>query len=200
MEIQHTKFANTVLYLISNCTGGRPGLTKLLKLLYHADVQHYRHHLAPITGLKYVAVPRGPVPDRYEDLLGGLVHAGIISRADVPVNGYPQPKEEYSANREPSPSVFSDAELATLDEVIRRYGGKSGKDLSSRTHADGGTWSWVWDPANQGKPIPYQLERWMDNACDERDLELVGRLLDDPETKALLETLDRRDPIDAREV
>lgn len=194
METEHTKFANTVLYLISNCTGGRPGLTKLLKLLYHADAQHFRKHLAPITGLRYVAAARGPVPDRYEELLTGIVHAGIVSRTDMQVNGHAKPKEEYSANREPNPSVFSDAEMTTLDEVIRRYGGQSGKDLSSRTHVEGGTWSWVWDPGNPGRSIPYQLERWMDNACDESDVELANRLLDDPETKALLGSLDSGRP------
>lgn len=181
------KFANAVLYLLRGC--GKPGQTKLLKMLHLADFAHYRKHLSSITGGSYVALERGPVLDGYVEHFDSLERHGIVSRNDVAVLGHDKPKTEYLPLAEPDESVFSRSELEVLDEVIQQFGNRSGTFLSDFTHEENGVWSWAWDANAPGRPIPYTLARWIDNRCDDRDLRQAQEALATPEAQAELAAL-----------
>ena len=185
--LDEKKFANAVLYLVRGC--GKPGQTKLLKMLHLADFAHYRRHLSSITGGSYVALARGPVLDQYTEHFDLLERRGILSRQDVPVFGKEKPKIEYLLLQEPDEDVFSATEREILDEVIHRFGSSSGAALSDLTHEENGIWSWAWEPTNPGRPIPYVLARWLDNRCDDKDEELALAALADPEAQAELAAL-----------
>jgi len=167
------KLTNTVLYLLRGCAPARPSTTSLLKLVWYADYEHYRKHLAPITGANYVALERGPVLDQYKQILDMLEQENVVKRIKEPVQGHPdQPKIEFVPQAAPDETVFLESEIEVLDEVIRTCGGKSGNELSERTHREG-PWSFAWNPERPGQPIPYVAFRWVENLPDEREAALA---------------------------
>ena len=148
------KLTNTVLYLLRGCAPARPGTTSLLKLIWYADYEHYRKHLAPITGAEYVALERGPVLKEYKRVLDELVKQEAVQRIKMPVQGHPdQPKIEYEPKKLPDETVFLETELEVLDEVIATCGGKSGHELSERTHREG-PWAFAWNPQRSRSTDP----------------------------------------------
>lgn len=173
MPKPNRKLTNTVLYLLRGCAA-RPGVTQLLKMLWFADYWHYRQHLRVITGAEYVALERGPVLDNYKSVLEGLVTTNLLSKKEVAVEGQELPKIEYQREVEPDESVFSESEIAVLEQVIADCGPMTGLALSHRTHREG-PWLFAWDPQNVGRKIPPALFRWMDNLPDEEELAIAKR-------------------------
>src|SRR5262245_21561989 len=99
-QLDREKFANTVLFLLKGCGGA--GVLKLVKMLYFADFEHYRRHLRPITGAEYVALPNGPVPNDYKQLLEELETEGVIRRYDVQIHGVTKPMTKCDPLQEPN--------------------------------------------------------------------------------------------------
>ena len=168
VAVKSDRLANAVLYLLHGCPDA--GLTKLLKLLYFTDYHHYRDNLASVTGVKYVARARGPVVDRYEEEFDALERRGVLASREKMVLGHDKPKKEYLRLVDPDMDAFSEAELATLDHVLMKYGQDTGVALSKMTHEEALPWSFVWDPEAPGGLIPYAMFRWLDNMADERDV------------------------------
>jgi len=59
------KLYNLITYFVKNTE--RCYKTKLFKLLYHADFEHFKQVGQSITGLRYFAWPKGPVPIELEN-------------------------------------------------------------------------------------------------------------------------------------
>jgi len=175
MQTQNRKLANAVLFLLRGCPT-HPGVTQLLKMLYYADYWHYREHLTVITGSDYVALERGPVINDYKAVFEALVSAGVLARQKVPVEGQPLPKEELIPKMEPDESIFSETELAVLEEVIERCGHLTGLALSHRTHREA-PWVFAWDPKAPGRKIHHLTFRWLENLPDEDELDIARRSL-----------------------
>lgn len=186
--LDEAKFANTVLYLLHGCGEDRPGILKLLKMLYFADSTHYRKHLRPITGATYVAIQMGPVPNSYKDLLSKLVQRRALQCVEVEINGFQKPKTEYRPLIASNERALSESEREVLDEVIAFCRHKSGTMLRDASHREG-PWQLVWDPDHQGSPIPYPLMRWLDNFCDDEDVSQARRAMDDPDARAVVAAL-----------
>ncbi len=183
--MKNDRLANAVLYLLRGSPDA--GLTKLLKLIYFSDYHHYRDHLCTITGANYVARARGPVLENYQDEFDELERRGFIATRKVPVVGHPDnPKVEYLRLGEPAPDAFTAAERVTLDDVLLRYGSKSGVELSDMTHEELAPWKLVWDKSAPGARIPFALFRWLDNYADDRDVETAKKRAEAPEIKAAL--------------
>ena len=58
---QREKLLNAIIYFIANTK--RCHTLKLFKLLYFLDFEHFRQTGQGVTGLRYVAWPKGPAPD-----------------------------------------------------------------------------------------------------------------------------------------
>lgn len=168
------KFANAVLFLLRACASEQPSLTSLLKMLFYVDFEHYRMHLRPVTGVRYVALERGPVVDGYKEKFSRLEHDGVVRQRLASVQGRRQKKQVYHACREPDLSVFVDTEIRVMKAVAQRCGASTGTELSDRTHLEG-PWQFVWDSRSPGRPIPYVAFRWMDNLPGPEDLEAASR-------------------------
>lgn len=123
--------------------------TKLLKLLWYADFLHYKNHAVSITGLKYVHLPFGPVPDNYDALLHLLKVGGYIVK---------QPKFQYdlegevieAARSNLSGSWLDEAERATVRLVASRLASLTSRQLSERSHQES-----AWLETTDGECIPY---------------------------------------------
>ena len=182
------KLANAVLFLLRDCAPARPGLTALLKMLFLADYEHYRQHLRPITGCRYVALERGPVLDNYGAVFDRLAESGVLTVKEVPVEGHPeQPKIEYSPAREPDEAALTETELEVLAEVVRRCAGMSGASLTNLTHREG-PWPFIWKSTDPGRRIPPMAFRWLDNMPDEADLAEAKKAISRPAVADLIAT------------
>ncbi len=159
-KLDQDHFANVVIFLLMRCPTA--GLTKLLKLLYLAESQHYRKYLTPLFGGSYIALKCGPVLDNYKHLFAVLEEKGIVKETTKKILGVAKPKTEYVPLREPNLAAFSQSELETLDKVVEFWGKYDGSTLSQYTHR-AGPWTWIWDPSEPGRAIPYSTFRWLEN-------------------------------------
>lgn len=122
--------------------------TKLAKLLWIADFLHFRRHRVSITGLTYVRLPHGPVPDRYSLLLGALEQIEAIELREQAAGQFVG--EVVRALAEPDLSDLTTSERDTLEAVVRRFGGRSSNGLSELAHREE-----AWRGRQDGEPIPY---------------------------------------------
>lgn len=108
--------------------------TKLNKLLFYLDFKYFREHSLSITGLRYVHLTYGPVPDNYEHYYATLLNDENVIRIEEEFNGYDLMDVFYS-NRDPDFSVFNDSEIKTLIEVkefFKNFNARAIKDFSHK--------------------------------------------------------------------
>ena len=106
--------------------GVRVFKTKLNKLLFYADFKHFKSHSVSITGLNYLHLPLGPVPDQYELLYESLLRydSTLHKEEDVSLDCC---AEFFTCEMEPDHSSLTIAELQTLlliKEFFKNYNSK----------------------------------------------------------------------------
>lgn len=178
-ELDSKKFQNTVLYLLDRCGDDRPGVMALVKMIWYADLWHYRKNLRTITGGEYLAMRDGPVLDKYAELFESLVDAEVLELNMVPVEGKKRLKQEYQPRRQPDLGAFTVSEIEILEEVLHSCVGVPGSRLSKRTHLEG-PWTFVY-PIAPNERIPRALFRWLENRPTEDDIDLAKRELQWPD-------------------
>lgn len=125
------KISETVVWL---CQGKGAWRTKLNKLLFYSDFLHTKHFGRSITGLPYVRLQHGPVPEEYELIFATLKLSGDIGIHEM-VNGE---KLSYlhRAKRAPKVEVFSRSEIQVLIRVQDEFERTSATELSDRSHQE----------------------------------------------------------------
>ncbi|MGH6874164.1 MAG: type II toxin-antitoxin system antitoxin SocA domain-containing protein, partial [Aestuariivirgaceae bacterium] len=63
MQFDREKYKAVILYTCVRCEAHQLGSVKLHKVLYYADMLHYAHVGAPMTGSTYRKRPHGPTSD-----------------------------------------------------------------------------------------------------------------------------------------
>lgn len=127
---QLDKIGNTAIYLIDSI--GSLSKTKLLKLLYILDELSIKRSGLPFLNLQYKVWKFGPVSDEiFVDLSSEskLLSRYICKEGDCYVAVKPFVDDE-----------FSDNDIALMDEVIKRFGRRSSRELISYTHRRGSPW------------------------------------------------------------
>lgn len=159
------KLLDAVLYFAThtkNC-----GKTKLYKLLFLLDFEHFKQTGRNVTGMEYFAFPMGPVPGTLNDELDEGPADDFSAAIDVKpewVGDYRQ--YTVIAKREFNPSHFSKRELGLLDAISNAHCYKSATQMVEITHAENGVWDRVF-AGGEGKyqPIPYELALDGNNAA-----------------------------------
>jgi hypothetical protein len=130
---KHYKFKQAFLYLLNKCAQ-KPniGKTVLNKLLYFADFNHFEKYYESITGVDYVKMPRGPVPQVMDTVIAQMEAENQIRQLEVPYFQYTQQK--IMPLVEPDLSMLNGQELAELDYVIDKYGDWNAEKLSEWSH------------------------------------------------------------------
>lgn len=128
------KLGNTVVYIASHTSN--LSKTKLLKLLYFMEEYSVRRFHTPFLGLPYEVWQAGPVvKDVFIDLsetpilLDGYVTKHVVGDAT-----YILPARNFCDDE------FSDNDLLVMDEVLKKYGNKTAKELVGITHQKGSLW------------------------------------------------------------
>ncbi len=133
-----------------------PFKTKLNKLLFYSDFDHFRACAQSITGLKYAAIPHGPVPNQYEFLFEALVEEGII-RKEYGVIGYGEVEQILpTGNIHFDASLFSPPELESIKYIAEKFKEMSASDIAAVSHQEP-----AWEDNIDGKriiPFHYAFE------------------------------------------
>jgi uncharacterized phage-associated protein len=135
---------------------------KLFKLLNFADFEHFRQKGRPIFGLKYSALPNGPVPtELWEEIKRGGdqdLHSAVTIR---------EIKDEITdelLRRDLKPRIqfdkkyFTKRELTILDRVAEFFKELKAEDMSEFSHMKRLPWRSVYQEGKgSGKLIPLEL-------------------------------------------
>lgn len=142
--------ASAIRYLLSEAAhrGFAVGRTKLLKLWWLADFLHFRMFGRAITGVAYVPLPRGPVPNDFKAHLQRLEEAGEIDEVEVlygSYNGY-----EYRVGDSETGELLSPSERSVLEVVADHFGGHTAQALSEMAHREP-----LWPTFVESGRVPY---------------------------------------------
>ena len=149
----YDKLCAMVLYFAHKC----PKLlkTKLMKLLNYSDMIFYKENGISISGLKYVYLPFGPVPENY-DVLFGIMSADHIAHIEVTYdNGYE--KHQIVPDCVFDSNILSDEEIRVLDRINDKFKSFGSKEISVYSHKENGYHS-----TKQGEVISYSFAKDID--------------------------------------
>ncbi len=150
------KLINAILYFAEhtkNC-----GKTKLFKLLYFLDFEHYKQTGRSVTGLEYYAWKMGPVPvalmDEIQmpepDLAEKISFKIIPTKFNNDMVLF-EPKSEFD------PSHFTKRELRLLQDLASRYETSKADDMVEVTHLETLPWHRVFmEEGKRQAKIPYE--------------------------------------------
>ncbi len=133
--------------IIFFCVGGALK-TKLNKLLFYADFKHYKEYTTSITGLRYVHLMYGPVPDNYEFYYATLQNEKVIKVDEIFIGDYVG--ENLVSIGEPDFSIFESSEINTLIAVKDFFRNFSASTIKEFSHKEKG-----YQETNDGQIIPY---------------------------------------------
>ncbi len=144
------KFAQMVLFFFGQT--GHLYTVRLNKLLFYADFGHFKRTGYSISGARYCAIPKGPVPDEYRILNDLLVQQGYLEqtyaeRGDEVFEAY-QPYH----SRQVDTSIFSHSELEVLHLTAQTFRFVKTTDIVERSHKEVG---WIDNEPNRSS-ISYQ--------------------------------------------
>lgn len=131
------KLKNIVLYILNKC-GGKPnvGETVLYKLLYFSDFDSFEIIGEPITGMNYVKLQYGPVPQSCEY---DLVIKEMAKKNELKIisqNYYGMPQKRYIALADYDINIFKPQELEIIDSAVDRFSDMSAVQIEDCVHGD----------------------------------------------------------------
>jgi len=128
------KLGQMIVFFAHKCSGLPK--TKALKLAFYSDFLSYRERALSISGSPYARFPHGPVPKKYETILGILEEDGVIVKVEKDFGLYSG--EEICAVDEFNPSIFTQDEVEILEYVISVLGDKTAKEVRDLSHLEKG--------------------------------------------------------------
>ena len=146
------KFREMILYIAGLSQDDlKFGKVKLHKLLYYSDFEAYRKLGASISGVEYVNNTNGPMAKNLDRTIQGLEYNRSLDVEEVPRAQSLRPAQVLRPRRPAEMSMFSEAEVAIMDEVVRKYRRYNGTQISDLVHEEPG-----WRLTEYGETIPYQ--------------------------------------------
>lgn len=145
MKYDLEKFINATLFFAKKVK--KLGITKLNKLLYYSDFEHYRLYGRPIIGDVYIRMEQGPVPkesysiftafrsgaDNYLQKVIYLRPELVSSLNSNPVKRdtiVPKPKSKVNL------SIFSKSEIEVMEKMAFVWKGATAKTASEQSHLE----------------------------------------------------------------
>ena len=153
-QIAERKLANAILYFVGNTNDCYK--TKLVKLVYYADVIKLARSGKPLFGLEYQAWKFGPVPVDLFREFGDIQRSFFYQFFDVKEQTIADSTKKFFKivpKRAPDLKVFSRAEKAVLDEIVEVFKEASGMDMVNSTHEWDEPWTKTWKTLGEGTVI-----------------------------------------------
>lgn len=174
VQYDREKFRELFVY-IAEQTADMPafGDTRLNKALHFSDFLAYNRLGHPITGARYQKLRNGPCPRAFVPIRDELESEGALSVERRPVGQVVA--TVTTAKRHANTALFSDDELAIVDEVVDRLRRLTARQVSDLSHRESPGWNLV----NEGEDIPYLTalipSRGPSNAAIERGRQLAAQ-------------------------
>lgn len=123
------RLKNLFLYVLNRM--GETFQTKMNKVLFYIDFLSYRERGMAISGLTYQAIDFGPVPQRWDRVYSAFDEVEVCLRLV-------QEQEclVLRTDTEADTRVFSESELAIMDEVCSRLKDLSSREVSKLSHGE----------------------------------------------------------------
>jgi hypothetical protein len=133
-DIRH-RTSQLAHYIIDNRGAPNLGKTKLFKMMWFADLLHYRRCGETISGqTAYVRMPKGPVPNEIYPILDELADRKVIfNRRVLFPNGHA--RHELTAIEPANPEPFSSSELHTIQQAIAAVAPLTAERCKSKTNS-----------------------------------------------------------------
>lgn len=128
------KFAEMVIYFADKLA---PFKTKLNKLLFYADFLMFKQTAFSISGVRYRAIERGPVPSNFNSIFEYMVNARMIDVNYIPFpQGYTGEQFTVRDNRPFDKSWFSSPELEIMERVAQKFKDTTAGDIVEIAHLE----------------------------------------------------------------
>ena len=122
-------------FVIAMTESGKLGYVKLNRILWYADLEHYRWRGSSVTGLRqYTRTMHGPMAARIPQAVSRLAKEGKIAEKAVAVADYV--RREMVALQPPDFRALTDEQIRILSETIRTVAPMTANELRELTHAD----------------------------------------------------------------
>jgi len=153
MAYSPEKLQQVILFFLERINNVHLGRTKLMKLLYYVDFDHFEKHGKSITGATYRKLPHGPVPDKAQQLIAAMAKNGLVQEVKAKRADYPQHRlitqERFDASR------FSGDEMQTLEKVAEKWEDATAKQIEAASHAEA-----PWQATKDGARIDHELAHY----------------------------------------
>lgn len=120
---------------------------KLMKYLWYSDFLHFKRYTVSISGLGYVHLPLGPVPEKHQILLD-LASENGVDTVVYPIGSYLG--EKFIALDEVDYNVFSPEETDTMNCVLGKFRTYTSTAISDHSHKET-----AYTKTADGEIIPY---------------------------------------------
>ncbi|MCE7057356.1 DUF4065 domain-containing protein [Algoriphagus sp. AGSA1] len=131
--------------------------TKMNKLLFYADFLCFRELGLSMSGVRYKAIPYGPVPDKFQTLFENLSETEVIDIFYTPLDT--GNRKEKLVGREDRPfnsTLFSKSEISLLEKVANTFMNTTPSEIVEISHKEVG---WIENEAVRNFiPYDYALE------------------------------------------
>lgn len=148
------KLQQVILYFLEHINNVHLGRTKLMKLLYFVDFDHYETHGQSVTGAVYRKLPHGPYPKNAEKVIKKMEKIGSLREIKVDHKGFTQHRL-ITLNAKFDPAKFSGAELQTLERVAADWANATAAEIEAATHREA-----PWAATQDGKTIDYEMAQY----------------------------------------
>lgn len=148
------KLQQVILYFLEHINNVHLGRTKLMKLLYFVDFDHYEAHGQSVTGATYRKLPHGPYPKDTEKLIRKMEKLELLREVKVNHRGFTQHRL-LTVTGKFDPAKFSGAELQTLERVAADWANASAQQIEAATHREA-----PWAGTADGKKIDYEMAEY----------------------------------------
>ncbi len=148
------KLQQTILYFLEHINNVHLGRTKLMKLLYFVDFNHFETHGKSVTGATYRKLPHGPYPDKVEKVIEKMEKSGLVREVKTNHKGYAQHRL-ITLNGKFDPAKFTGAELQTLERVAADWANATAAQIEAATHREA-----PWAGTQDGKKIDYEMAEY----------------------------------------
>ena len=163
---ERRKLINAVLFFALRTK--KCGITKLFKLLYFLDFEHYKTTGRSITGLNYNAWPKGPVPvPLFEELHNDKLEADLREKIEVEERPLPNNKKFLKINPVGGLdlNVFTKRELRIMEALAVEYENADADAMVEETHLETLPWHQVYEVEKRKQQlIPYEYAVRKDEA------------------------------------
>lgn len=148
MSYDNKKLENAILYFVTECQNQHLGRTKLMKLLYYLDFDHFERELKPVTGARYRNLEHGPVPVEAPMMIRALENSDMLDVEETSTF------HRFRAHQSPDLSVFTESELETMRNVAATWRDASTRDIEDASHAEA-----PWRLTAHRDDVPWEFAR-----------------------------------------